>query len=147
MKRVLSRGAIVWLMTIGSPCLGGDNGAGSAAAPNPPMLDYIVGRWEVDAIDPTTGQAEKIRYEVQRFVGNAWVSGSAKSADPSFAAKDVWGHDPLTGEVIRTVFDSSGTYAIVRSPGWKDDGTPAAGTFRVGGTYHLVLQVTLAGTD
>jgi hypothetical protein len=85
-----------------------------AAEPNPPMLDYIVGRWEVDATDPTTGQTEKIGYEVQRFVGSAWVSGTAKSTDPGFAAKDVWGRDPLTGEAIRIVFDSSGTYATVR---------------------------------
>jgi hypothetical protein len=120
MKRVLYRVAIVWLTIMGSPCVAGDNGARLA---HPPMLDYIVGRWEVEATDPKTGQVEKIGYEVQRFVGSAWVSGNAQSADPGFAAKDVWGHDPLTGEVIRIVFDSSGTYAIVRSPGWKEDGT------------------------
>jgi hypothetical protein len=123
MKPVLCRAGIVWLMMLGSPCLAGDNGTRLAAQPNSPVLDYIVGRWEVDATDPTTGQTEKIGYEVQRFVGSAWVSGTAKSTDPGFAAKDVWGRDPLTGEVIRIVFDSSGTYATVKSPGWKEDGT------------------------
>jgi hypothetical protein len=123
MKRVLSLVAVVWLMIVASPGLAGDERARSETQPNPPMLEYLVGRWEVDATDPTTGQVEKIGYEVQRFVGSAWVSGTAKSADPSFSAKDVWGHDPLTRELIRVVFDSSGTYAIVRSPGWKKDGT------------------------
>lgn len=114
MKHVLSRAAIVWLTILGCACLADDNGVRLVAEPNPPMLDYLVGRWEVDATDPTTGQTEKIGYEVQRFVGSAWVSGTAKSTDPGFAAKDVWGRDPLTGEVIRIVFDSSGTYATVR---------------------------------
>ena len=124
MKRLVFPGAVAWLMILAFPALAGEEGARAETEPTPPpMLDYIVGRWEVDATDPATGKVEKIGYEVQRFVGSAWVSGTAKSADPGFSAKDVWGHDPLTKELVRIVFDSSGTYATVRSAGWQPDGT------------------------
>ena len=123
MKRLVFPGALAWLMIIASPGLAGEEGARAATEPTPPMLDYIVGRWEVDATDPATRKVEKIGYEVQRFVGSAWISGTAKSKDPGFSAKDVWGHDPLTKELVRIVFDSSGTYATVRSAGWQPDGT------------------------
>jgi hypothetical protein len=124
MKRLVFPGAVAWLMILALPALAGEEQARAATEPTPPsMLDYIVGRWEVDATDPATGKVEKIGYEVQRFVGSAWVSGTARSADPGFSARDVWGHDPLTKELVRIVFDSSGTYATVRSAGWQPDGT------------------------
>ena len=122
-KRGLFPAAVMWMAVLASPVVAADDKPRPVIEPNSPMLDYIVGRWEVEATDPATGHVEKIGYEVQRFVGSAWVSGTAKSAEPGFSAKDVWGHDPLTREVVRLVFDSSGTYAIVRSPGWQPDGT------------------------
>lgn len=113
--------------------------------PDSNALDALVGQWEVEATDPTTGKTEKIRYDVRRFVGQAWLSGTGQSADPVFQSKDVWGHDPITKEVIRIVFLGSGTYAIIRSPGWKNgtlvlegDARSADGIMRVRETIRWV---------
>jgi hypothetical protein len=89
-------------------------------AEEPSTLHELVGQWQVEATDPATGKSEKLRYDVRRFAGQAWLSGTGQSEDPGFESKDVWGIDPITKEVIRIVFLGSGTYAIVRSPGWKD---------------------------
>jgi len=119
--------------------------AATATEPDPQALDELVGRWQVEARDPATGKIEKIRYEVRRFVGHTWLSGTGQSEDPGFQSKDVWGHDPITKEVIRIVFDGSGTYAIVRSPGWKEgtlvlegDARSANGIVRVRETIKRV---------
>lgn len=34
---------------------------------------------------------------------------------------DLWGHDPVTGEVLRVIFDSQGTFGMVRSNGWRGE--------------------------
>lgn len=83
-------------------------------------LTYLVGRWEITATDPKTGTTSRIIYSVQPFVRDTWISGAGKSEELGFESKDIWGKDPVSGEVIRTIFDSSGTYAVVRSPGWKN---------------------------
>ena len=110
-----------------------------------PSLDALIGQWQVEATDPATGKSEKLRYDVRRFAGQAWLSGTGQSEDPGFESRDVWGIDPITKEVIRIVFLGSGTYAIVRSPGWKDrtlvlegDARSASGVMRVRETIEWV---------
>ena len=121
--------------------------AATASGIDQGALDQLVGQWRVEATDPATGKTETIRYEVRRFAGQAWLSGAGQSDDPGFESRDVWGYDPITKEVIRMVFVGSGTYAIVRSPGWKDgtlvlegDARSADGIVRVRETIKWVSR-------
>jgi hypothetical protein len=102
------------------------------------LLRYLVGTWQVVSIDPAGGDELRVCYSVQPFLGEKWISGVATSTSPGFASKDVWGYDGASGELVRTIFDASGTYAVVRSPGWKGDtlilngdAKSTAGTIRV----------------
>ena len=101
-------------------------------------LQYLVGTWRVISVDPAGGEKLDVCYSVSPFVGEKWISGVATSTTPGFGSKDVWGHDRASGELMRTIFESSGTYAIVRSPGWsgdmlvlEGDAKSAGGTMRV----------------
>jgi hypothetical protein len=110
-------------------------------------LRYLVGTWHVVSVDPGGGDELRVCYSVQPFVGKKWISGVATSTRPGFASKDVWGYDRASGELVRTIFDASGTYAIVRSPGWKGDtlvldgnAKSAAGTMRVRETIRRLSE-------
>lgn len=110
-------------------------------------LRYLVGTWRVVSVDPAGGDDLHVCYSVQPFVGETWISGVATSVMPGFASKDVWGFDGASGELIRTIFDTSGTYAVVRSPGWKGDtlvldgdARSAAGTIRVRETIRRLSE-------
>jgi hypothetical protein len=99
---------------------------------------YLVGTWHVLSVDPAGGEDLRVCYSIQPFVGQKWISGVATSATPSFGSKDVWGLDGASGEVFRTIFDASGTYAVVRSPGWKGDTMMLSGDARSsGGTMRV----------
>ena len=110
-------------------------------------LRYLVGTWRIVSVDPIGGNDLRVCYLVQPFVGTKWISGVATSPTAGFASKDVWGYDGASGELIRTIFDASGTYAIVRSPGWKGDtlvldgdAKSAAGTLRVRETIRRLSE-------
>jgi hypothetical protein len=94
---------------------------GPQAAEQPKGLAFLIGTWNVVSVDPGGGEDLHVCYVVQPFVGDKWLSGSATSATPGIASKDVWGYDSASGELFRTIFDMSGTYAVVRSPGWRGD--------------------------
>ena len=98
----------------------GSSGA-DARDPSVGSLRYFLGTWGVVSVDPDGGGDLRVCYSVQPFVGKEWISGVARSEKPDFGSKDVWGYVRASGELIRTIFDASGTYAIVRSPGWKGD--------------------------
>ena len=83
------------------------------------FLRYLVGTWRVDSVDPAGGGDLRVCYSVRPFVGDQWISGAATSKTPGFGSKDVWGYDQASGELMRTIFDSSGAYAIVRTRGWR----------------------------
>lgn len=94
---------------------------GGGAAAQTDDLRYFVGRWEVTSKDPGTGEVIRVDYRIEPAPGGAWLAGSSASADGGLSARDMWGRDPLTGEVIRVIFDGSGTFATVRSSGWAGD--------------------------
>jgi hypothetical protein len=97
------------------------NAPAAPAAAKAEGLDYFAGRWRVTARDPGAQETLQIGYMVEATPGGAWLAGSAAAADGSLNARDMWGRDPLSGEIIRVVFDGSGTFATVRSPGWRGD--------------------------
>ena len=110
-------------------------------------LGYLIGTWHVVSVDPTGGDELAVCYSVQPFVSDKWISGVATSKTPGFGAKDVWGYDRASAELIRTIFDRSGTYAVVRSSGWKGDtlvlegdAHSAGGTMRVRETIRRVNE-------
>lgn len=94
--------------------------AGAAAAQTDD-LRYFAGRWDVTSTDPTGGEVLRVDYSIELAPGGAWLAGSSASSDGAVSARDMWGRDPLTGEVIRVIFDGAGTFATVRSPGWTGD--------------------------
>jgi hypothetical protein len=80
---------------------------------------YFLGGWDIIATDPSDGTSAHFTYDVRPLVGTAWVSGRGRSEELGAESSDVWGRDEASGELMRIVFDGSGTYAIVRSPGWQ----------------------------
>jgi hypothetical protein len=101
---------------------------------------YLVGTWRVVSVDPVGGDDLRVCYSIQPFVGEKWVSGVATSKTPGFGSKDVWGLDGASGELFRTIFDASGTYAVVRSPGWKGDTLILNGDARSGAGMMRVRE-------
>ena len=98
--------------------------AGTAADKISQSIDhfrYLVGSWRVVSVHPAAGDDLHVCYRVEPFVGTKWILGVATSKTPGFELKDVWGVDGASGELFRSIFDASGTYAVVRSPGWKGD--------------------------
>jgi hypothetical protein len=118
------------------------------AAPQGPGVDYLAGDWIASAEDPATGETIAVDYKVERAPGSPWLHGSARSADRTVNARDVWGRDPLSGEIIRVVFDGSGAFATVRSPGWAGDRLVLEGEVRsAGGTVRVRESITRLGPD
>ena len=111
--------------------------AGAAAAQTQ-GLNYFVGRWDVASKDVASGAILQVDYTIETAPGGAWLAGASASNDGSLNARDMWGRDPLTGEFIRVIFDGSGTFATVRSPGWADDRLVLEGEARSkGGTVRV----------
>jgi len=90
-----------------------------AAAAN--ELGFLVGRWSASAQYPDSGKVEQLDYRVEPGAGCAWLAGAGSAPDGSFDARDMWGRDPRTNEVVRVLFDSSGALGTFRSPGWNGD--------------------------
>ena len=105
-----------------APAGPGEGPAAPAARPAAPAaLQYFVGTWTVTARDPASQEVVTINYQVEPNTGGKWLSGRGESADRSIAARDSWGIDPATGQIVRFIFDSSGAYGVVRAPGWDGD--------------------------
>ena len=84
-------------------------------------VGYFEGRWRVASRDTASGEVLQVAYTVEPTPGGAWLAGAGASADGAFTSRDMWGRDPLSGELIRVTFDGAGTFATVRSPGWRGD--------------------------
>ena len=111
--------------------------AGAATAQTPD-LEYFVGRWNVASKDPASGEILHVDYTIEAAPGGAWLAGASASRDGSLNARDMWGRDPLTGELIRVIFDGGGTFATIRSPGWTGDKLVLEGEARSkGGTVRV----------
>jgi len=97
------------------------------------LFRYLVGTWRVVSVDPSGGEDLHVCYSIQPFVGSKWISGEATSVTAGFGSKDIWGIDEASGELFRTIFDASGTYAVVRSAAWKGDTMVLVGDARSAG--------------
>ena len=90
-------------------------------------LQYLVGSWLATGEDPRTGTTFTMPYRVEPVLGGTWLSGSATAPDLGLEIRDLWGRDPATGEIVRTIFQSNGNYGTVRSPGWDGEVLRLAG--------------------
>ena len=77
-------------------------------------------------------------YRVDPVLGGTWLAGAAASAELGIEVRDFWGHDPETGEIVRTIFQSNGNYGTVRAPGWEGDVLRLSGEVR---TKDGVIEV------
>jgi hypothetical protein len=107
--------------TAARPAGGGEPPRASPKAAAERDLSYFLGRWDIVATTPGTGETERFTYEVGALLEPAWIQGHGRSEKPGVESRDVWGKDAASGEYMRMIFDGSGTYAVVRSPGWQGD--------------------------
>jgi hypothetical protein len=96
-------------------------------------LAYFIGRWRVSALDPSAGETLEMTYVIAATDGGSWFAGVGASQDGAFNARDMWGRDPLSGEIMRVIFDGSGVFATVRGLpgkviGWSSRATLARQT-------------------
>jgi hypothetical protein len=84
-------------------------------------LQYFVGTWLARAEDPGTGRKFTLQYRIEPTLDGTWLAGAGKSPEMALEIQDRWGHDPVTGEIIRVIFDSHGTVGTVKSKGWDGD--------------------------
>ena len=121
--------------------------AGAAAAQTDD-LRYLVGRWDVASKDPSGGDVLQVDYSIEPARGGAWLAGSSVSKDGSVSARDMWGRDPQSGEIIRVIFDASGTFGTVRSRGWVGDKLVLEGEARSkGGTIRVRETLSRVSAD
>lgn len=128
--------------------LGAPAWAAPPAAPDPTGVAYLVGRWAATAEDPQTGEVLNVDYRVEPAPGGAWLMGAGVSTDGSINARDVWGRDPQTGEIMRLIFDSAGTFGTIRSRGWTGDTLVLEGEAKSsGGVLRVRETITRLGPD
>ena len=114
----------------------------------PKELQYFVGTWRVTARDPSTNKVVTIAYQVEPSAGGRWLTGTAESPDLSVRARDSWGVDPVSGNILRFVFDSSGAYGIIQSRGWEGDRLVLEGEAQSqGGATKVRETITRMGND
>ncbi len=130
LSRINVRSAVKLAAAIGAATimlLPGPAIAGRAADSSAPArsacgtgVDYFLGSWDVTSREPGAAKVDRFDYKVLPLVGTAWLSGRGKSKELGAESSDVWGRDAASREIIRVIFDKSGTYAVVRASGWRD---------------------------
>ncbi|HEX8642124.1 MAG TPA: hypothetical protein VF704_13350 [Allosphingosinicella sp.] len=122
-------------------------GAAPAAAADS-GIGYFAGAWDITATDPGNGTSERFSYDVRPLVGSAWISGHGRAVEGGAESRDVWGRDEASGELMRIIFDGSGTYAVVRSPGWQGARLVLEGDARsAGGVVRVRETIIRLGDD
>lgn len=140
--------AVAVCAACGAPVRSADDAPAPAPTGAIPALDPLLGRWQIDARDPGTGRTFALRYEVVPVLAGRWYQGTGRSDELDLDIHDVWGLDPVSGEVVRTMFDSGGTHAVVRSAGWRDDVLILVGEAAVAGARVEVREtLTRRGPD
>ena len=149
MRHILSNLLVAVALATAAPAV--------AQAPSPPLtersakvapegLEYLVGTWAGEGRDPSSGETFSFVYRVEPEVGGAWITGYGESKDGGFRSRDIWGREPETGEIMRVIFNDSGGYATVRSPGWKGDTLVLEGeSYGPNGSLRLRETITRIG--
>jgi hypothetical protein len=113
-----------------------------------PELDYFVGRWLAEAKNPMNGQTFALDYRVEPAIKGRWYIGTGHAEALGMEIHDLWGKDPVTGEIVRSIFDSTGTHGTVRSKGWSGDTLVLEGdATTVQGVVHVRETIEKKGAD
>lgn len=113
-----------------------------------PELAFFVGRWHAEAHDPSTGKRFELDYTLTPALRGAWYIGTGLAAALDLEIHDLWGKDPVTGEIVRTIFDSARTFGTVRSRGWSGDVLIFEGTVAAtGGSAPVRETIRRIGPD
>jgi hypothetical protein len=114
-------------------------------------LRPMLGRWRAEARDPTSGNEFVLDYTVTPAVDGAWLVGEGRVESMDLSIHDLWGVDSTSGEIVRVLFDSTGLWGTVRSPGWTGD---RGEILRLEGDVHAAEQrirvretITRVGSD
>lgn len=94
-------------------------------------IAYFVGEWTAKAENPTTKQRFTLRYTVVPSLKGMWLEGSGVATELGLEIRDYWGVE-ASGEITRTLFDSSGVTGTVRSKGWSGDTLVLEGDINAG---------------
>jgi hypothetical protein len=79
-------------------------------------------------------------YRVEPVLRGAWYQGTGSVAALDLEIHDLWDKDRETGEVVRAIFDSQGTFGTVRSKGWTGDALVFEGDVVAGGARTTVRE-------
>jgi hypothetical protein len=111
-------------------------------------LAYFEGRWHAEATNPSTGQRFELDYTVEPFLGGTWLRGTGRAEALGLEIHDLWGKDPVSGEIVRVIFDSAGTFGTVRASGWTGDVLVLEGdAASAAGRVHVRETITRRGPD
>jgi hypothetical protein len=84
-------------------------------------LEFFIGSWVVQGqgVD-FSGKAFKLNghYSIERVLDGAWLTTSGDFLGAKL--QEYWGYDAANQEFLRIAFQSNGTFAVLRSAGWKD---------------------------
>jgi hypothetical protein len=123
--------------------------AGGSPSPVPARgVEFLLGTWDILAATPGTDERIRFRYEVRPLLDNVWFSGHGRSGDGTMESRDVWGRDAQSGQLIRVIFDGSGTWATMRSPGWQGERLVLEGDARsAGGAVRVRETIERLGAN
>jgi hypothetical protein len=106
-------------------------------------LQYFIGAWHASMVDPRSGTRATLSYSVEPALSGAWIEGRGHSPELKLWVRDFWGHDPVSGEIVRMIFDSQGLQGTVRSSGWAGDVLVLEGDARTpGGVVRVRETIT-----
>lgn len=115
---------------------------------NVPELDYFVGRWRAEAKNPQNGTTFELDYSIEPALQGRWYVGTGHAPALGLEIHDLWGKDPVSGEIVRTIFDSQNTFGTVRSRGWNGDVLVLEGdAMTAQGTTTVRETITRKGAD
>lgn len=142
--------ATVWVLgaLLAGCAMGGRQGAAASAPGRIPELDFFLGQWRARLEDPGTGKKLELLYTVEPGVGGRWYVGNGTIASEGLEIHDLWGRDPVSGEIVRSIFDSTGVFGVVRSKGWLGDKLVLEGeASSAQGKVQVRETITRAGPD
>jgi hypothetical protein len=119
--RVLARGCLAYLIGCATVQASAPTTSGLRETARTDDLHYFVGSWSAQAEDPGTGRTFTFLYRIEPTLDGTWLTGYAESPEQGVKVRDFWGRDASTGEIVRIIIDSQGTYGIARAKSWEGD--------------------------
>jgi hypothetical protein len=111
-------------------------------------LEYFVGSWSADLVNPQTNKSAHLAYRIEPVLDGAFYLGTGDSPELGVRINDYWGVDSVTNEIVRSMFDNHGVFGVVRSKGWDGNTLVFEGGGTGGGDRFRVREtITRVGPD